>query len=237
MKNEGILVATHYQPLHSSPYVMENQEAGTPFLNCTETNPQLCNRATSWSQCLVRLPLYFGMDSISIQRIVSAVNTFTSANGITIIPAIEPYWECIRQLRNENKESFIHTHEVTKNEHWSFMGKYYTTYRVAIDEKGQFLGFVGHVNHDLRVAVCKEARGSGLAIFMVDVLEEEEGVDCFNYKIKADNKRSMAFAAKHGSFPDNKAIVGNEEAIPLVTIAKKRRCRPALIGETIRAHL
>lgn len=66
MKKQNILVATHYLPLDTSPYIQKVQPPTSE-----------CDQAAAWSKSLVRLPLFLGLTSHELNRIVSAVNGFS----------------------------------------------------------------------------------------------------------------------------------------------------------------
>lgn len=65
MKDNNILTVFHYIPLHTSP-------AGLKFGSFNGVDEW----TTTESQRLVRLPLYFNMDDIEIDRVISVVNDF-----------------------------------------------------------------------------------------------------------------------------------------------------------------
>lgn len=68
LKDDGVSAAFHYQPLHSS-------QAGTRFgRSATEMGNTM--RA---ADCLLRLPLWVGMNEGQIQRVIAAVTRFSPA--------------------------------------------------------------------------------------------------------------------------------------------------------------
>ena len=62
LKDNDILAVFHYLSLHSSPYYQDKHD-GRPL-------PQ-CDR---YADCLVRLPMYYGLTSDEINRICSIIN-------------------------------------------------------------------------------------------------------------------------------------------------------------------
>jgi dTDP-4-amino-4,6-dideoxygalactose transaminase len=64
MKNCGFLVVSHYHALHKSPFYLTNN-----------LNMELPN-AEKYSECLVRLPLYYELREQSVLQIAQAVKTF-----------------------------------------------------------------------------------------------------------------------------------------------------------------
>lgn len=201
MKDQNIFVATHYVPLDTSPYVQKMREK----LLLSPVGE--CKQAALWSKCLVRLPLYFDLTDDDLKRVVSVINGFSPS--VNLVPAEERYWEAIRQLRNNNRECFTHKDEISKDVHKNFMRKHCSTYRVAV-QRGQFVGFIGHVNRDARLAT--NCRGKGIGRFMWETFTEEFGD--LDVKVLADNERSLAFFSKLGYTPQsNKA--GNGDLVVL----------------------
>lgn len=64
LKSKSILSVFHYLPLHKSPYYHDKHD-GRPLLN-----------ADRYSDCLLRLPLYFELTDSEIEEITGAVNDF-----------------------------------------------------------------------------------------------------------------------------------------------------------------
>ncbi len=64
LKEQGITAIFHYQPLHNSPYYAARHDGRQlPW-------------ATHYANCLVRLPLYTGLEASQQQRIIRAVSSF-----------------------------------------------------------------------------------------------------------------------------------------------------------------
>ena len=66
MKTKGILVATHYKPLDQSPFITAMSKQATPS----------CNNSERWSNSLVRLPLFYILSNMNLEKVVAAVNSF-----------------------------------------------------------------------------------------------------------------------------------------------------------------
>ena len=72
MKSLKIEAISHYQPLHNSPIIRKVQ-------NVPE-NIDTCPNSTTYSERLVRLPLYFGLEIRSVEYVIEAVLGFTVEN-------------------------------------------------------------------------------------------------------------------------------------------------------------
>lgn len=200
MKDSGVLVATHYLPLDTSPFVKGQNAIPAPP----------CPKATSWSKTLVRLPLFFDLTEEMQDSVVDAANAFCGSQGLVLIPATEIHWEAIRVMRNNDRDAFWHTDEIDKETHWRFMAIHSKTYRVALD-KGECVGFIGHVGMDARLG-CTQ-KGGGVAEFMWHAFSRE--VPNLDVKVKQGNERSLGFFKKMGYAPVQAAMDAGEDPLPL----------------------
>jgi len=71
MRENQILVATHYMPLDSSPFV-ENMREKQVY-----PRGEKCCLAESWSHRIVRLPLFFNLSDDEVKSVIKAVNHFS----------------------------------------------------------------------------------------------------------------------------------------------------------------
>ena len=205
MKEQNILVATHYVPLDSSPFVVERRSQGL----LPEGEP--CVEAEKWSKGLVRLPLFADLSAQEVKRVLSAINEFAENKAnIRLVAADEEHWESIRVLRNQNSDCFTQTSEVTKEEHWNFMRKHSSTHRVAV-QGDDVIGFIGHVEKDARLATS--AKGKGVAKFMWQSFEKEVGD--LDVKVLLNNQRSLAFFRKLGYVPNEEALKEGQNPVIL----------------------
>jgi dTDP-4-amino-4,6-dideoxygalactose transaminase len=203
MKDSGILVATHYLPLDTSPY-MKAQDA---------VSAAPCTHAALWSKALVRLPVFFTLTEEMQGAVVSVANSFCSSHGLVLVPATEFHWEAIRAMRNKDREAFWHTDEIDKETHWRFMAIHTMTYRVALD-KGECVGFIGHVGMDARLG-CTQ-KGHGVAEFMWRAFSLE--FPNLDVKVKRGNERSLGFFKKMGYAPVPTAMNAGEDPLPLALL-------------------
>lgn len=99
------------------------------------------------------------------------------------------YWDFILEVRNLVSEGFFAQDSIRKPEHFEFMLKHHETYRICINEFGLPLGFVAHVENDIRIATHPECQGEGIATFMLNkfMAEFPEAVA----KVKRDNIASL----------------------------------------------
>ena len=99
------------------------------------------------------------------------------------------YWDFILEVRNLVSEGFFAQDSIRKPEHFEFMLKHHETYRICINEFGLPLGFVAHVENDIRIATHPECQGEGIATFMLNefMAEFPEAVA----EVKRDNIASL----------------------------------------------
>eukprot|EP00121_Abeoforma_whisleri_P001569 Awhi_evm1s1400 len=186
MRSLGLFTATHYVPLDQSPFVRKRDWASY------KANPNPCIEAAKWSTRLVRLPLYYSLSENQICEVVEAINNYAKSNGLVLLHATtDEIWEEIRQLRNFHHMSFGQTGIIDRPTHWRFMKNHYQNYRVAY-QSARFVGFIGHVSNDLRLA-CS-AQGQGIARFMLTEFSKE--YPSLDVKVKKDNAPSRRFFEK-----------------------------------------
>ena len=83
-----------------------------------------------------------------------------------LVKCAKKYWDTILQIRNENREGFGNTHVIDKETHYAFLKKYGKFYYVCV-ESSRVLGFIGHLDEDIRVATNKKFQNKGVGKFMV----------------------------------------------------------------------
>ena len=103
----------------------------------------------------------------------------------------ESYWEIIRQLRNLDgvKQGFINQKHISPKEHELFMQINNDYYYVCVD-KGDFLGYTGVIDRDIRVATHPDHQKKGVATFMINELMKLHPKAFAKVKIK--NKASLS---------------------------------------------
>tara|TARA_Y100000361_G_scaffold117743_1_gene108946 strand:+ start:777 stop:1157 length:381 start_codon:yes stop_codon:yes gene_type:complete len=99
------------------------------------------------------------------------------------------YWGFVLEVRNLTSKAFFVKSHITKAEHFDFMLKNYQTYRICIDDEGTPMGFVAHVDNDIRIATHPKFQKRGVAKFMLTefMAEFPEAVA----KVKHDNIASL----------------------------------------------
>lgn len=109
----------------------------------------------------------------------------------------EPFWESIRQLRNNEKikKGFIKQKTIDEETHFNFMKKYGANYYVCLIDNS-FAGFVGQIDGDIRVATHPDFQGRGIAKFMINELIKKHP-NSFA-KIKINNQASLKLFEKCG---------------------------------------
>jgi GNAT superfamily N-acetyltransferase len=145
-----------------------------------------------------------------------------SNNLYMIIGAERPeHWEFIRKVRNHAlvTPGFIEQGQISKETHEKFMTEHHKNYRICIrlsDRK--FLGFIGCVNNDIRIAVSPEYQGLGIGEYMLEYAKLEwPGAQV---KIKIDNVASINLFRKAGYTVDclllslhNKSVAGEPSPV------------------------
>jgi len=205
MKKSSVLVATHYVPLEISPFISTTD---------TSVHPP-CSHSNDWHQTLVRLPLFFGLTEANQKVVCNCVNEFALQHGFALRTVLHEHYEAIRLIRNENREAFWCTKEVEYETHQIFMNLHSSTYRVALDKSG-VVGFVGHVEGDLRIACTLSHQGSGLACFMFSAFLKD--YPFITVRVRRSNVRSLAFFKKLGYQPEPIAFSNGSDPVPLVLI-------------------
>jgi GNAT superfamily N-acetyltransferase len=112
-------------------------------------------------------------------------------DDLKLINASEVSFEFIRGLRNnpENAHAFVNNEFISPESHTKYMfehlGEYFVCFKRQIP-----VGFIGVVDNDIRLAVCKEYRNQGIAKFMVSeiMLRFPQAIA----KIKVTNEASVA---------------------------------------------
>jgi dTDP-4-amino-4,6-dideoxygalactose transaminase len=69
MARSNISVHSHYTPLHLSPFIKAKTNSG-------EAEFDNCYNASEYSERLVRLPLYYGLEDTQVKRIINRVKEF-----------------------------------------------------------------------------------------------------------------------------------------------------------------
>lgn len=114
--------------------------------------------------------------------------------------ADEGLWGFILDVRNDLREGFVDQDEISWAEHREFMMKHSPTYRVIASCEGPevgLVGFVGHVDGDVRVGVCQRAQGRGIAAEALRLaFDEIPGFAAASAKVKKDNLASQALFSK-----------------------------------------
>ena len=107
------------------------------------------------------------------------------------------YWEDIRNLRNNPnvKKGFINQKHISKEEHTAFMLKHGDDFFVSLWDNS-FVGYVGIIDNDIRIATIPEAQGHGIAAFMLKNVHQRYPESIA--KVKLDNEASIKLFEKCG---------------------------------------
>lgn len=98
------------------------------------------------------------------------------------------YWDFVLSLRNQMKDSFGNRNIIPLNDHLSFMEQNHSNYRIALKD-GKPIGFVGHVEGDIRFAVSIDYQNKGFGKKMVSQFLKEFNIK--DSKVRVWNKPSI----------------------------------------------
>ncbi len=98
------------------------------------------------------------------------------------------HWDAILEIRNENREGFGDSSIILSGAHRKYMFNHFSNYLLCV-ENDEVLGFIGHVENDIRLGTRKEYQRRGVAKLMVESFMEKYP-DAFA-KVKLDNEASL----------------------------------------------
>jgi len=95
-----------------------------------------------------------------------------SKSDIRLIPNNKIWWEQIRQLRNNPKVQggFLCSSYISVDDQWEYMKKYNDCYYVAT-YLGNFCGYIGVVENDIRICTHPDFEGKGVGKFMLSKIK------------------------------------------------------------------
>ena len=101
----------------------------------------------------------------------------------------EPFhWNDVLEIRNENHEGFGDTEIITASVHYLYMTQHSKNYLICTHLK-RAIGFIGHVDNDIRLATRKEYQRRGVAKLMLEEFQKKFP-NCIA-KVKKNNKASL----------------------------------------------
>tara|TARA_R110000824_G_scaffold69827_2_gene179730 strand:+ start:189 stop:572 length:384 start_codon:yes stop_codon:yes gene_type:complete len=98
------------------------------------------------------------------------------------------HWDAILEIRNENREGFGDSSMIHSGAHCKYMFNHFSNYLLSVEDD-EVLGFIGHVDNDIRLATRKEYQRRGVAKFMVEGFMKKYP-QAFA-KMKLDNEASL----------------------------------------------
>lgn len=107
---------------------------------------------------------------------------------LKLVECNEKYWKDIWEIRNFDKQGFVDQKDIPIENHFEFMKKHCSSYRVCL-KNNEFAGFIGLVNNDLRIAVGKNFKRKGIGKFMLN--EFSNSFEINEAKVKIDNEASQ----------------------------------------------
>ena len=97
------------------------------------------------------------------------------------------HWDAVLKIRNDNSEGFGDPSIIPTATHYRYMFENFTNYLICIDND-EIIGFIGHVDNDIRLATKKTHQKKGVGKFMVEGLMKKFP-ESFA-KVKIDNEAS-----------------------------------------------
>lgn len=105
-----------------------------------------------------------------------------------LVKCDKKYWDFVLSLRNQMKDSFGNRCIISLNDHTRFMELNSINYRIAIIENKP-VGFVGHVDGDIRFAISIDYQNKGFGKKMVSQFLKDFKIK--NAKVRIWNKPSI----------------------------------------------
>lgn len=105
------------------------------------------------------------------------------------------HWYSILDIRNDNRESFGDPSIIPTAAHHAYMFENFSNYLLCIDNN-EVVGFIGHVDNDIRLATKISYQKKGIGKFMVEGFMKKFP-DAFA-KVKIDNEASLKLFESSG---------------------------------------
>ena len=105
------------------------------------------------------------------------------------------HWDAILEIRNENREGFGDSSMIRSGAHCKYMFNHFSNYLLCV-ENDEVLGFIGHVNNDIRLATQKTYQKKGIGKFMVEGFMKKYPEALA--KVKLDNEDSLKLFERCG---------------------------------------
>lgn len=110
----------------------------------------------------------------------------------------------ILELRNDSKDNFFNSNLISQEEHFKFMNTYKDMYYIAYDihDNDEIkIGFIGHVNGDIRLVVEPLYRNKGFGSKIIKKFLEIDHKQNLKAQIKIENISSINAFKKAGFKP------------------------------------
>ena len=105
------------------------------------------------------------------------------------------HWDAILEIRNENREGFGDSSMIRSGAHCKYMFNHFSNYLLCVEDD-EVLGFIGHVNNDIRLATQKTYQKKGIGKFMVEGFMKKYPEALA--KVKLDNEASLKLFERCG---------------------------------------
>ena len=105
------------------------------------------------------------------------------------------HWYSILHIRNENRHGFGNDDLIHIAAHYRYMFDNFKNYLLCVED-GNVIGFIGHVNNDIRIATRKSHQNKGVGKFMGEGFMRKFP-DSFA-KVKIDNEASRKLFERCG---------------------------------------
>jgi len=100
------------------------------------------------------------------------------------------HWYGILDIRNDNREGFGDPSIIPTATHHAYMFKNFSNYLVCVDSC-EVIGFIGHVENDIRLATKKTHQNKGVGKFMVEAFMKKFPNSFAKVKINNEASRRL----------------------------------------------
>ena len=104
------------------------------------------------------------------------------------------HWDDVLEIRNENREGFGNSDIIPPEDHFKYMTQHFKNYLICMHLR-KVIGFIGHVENDIRLGTRKEHQRRGVAKLMVESFMKKYPEALA--KVKLDNEASLKLFEKY----------------------------------------
>ena len=104
------------------------------------------------------------------------------------------HWDEVLEIRNENREGFGNSDIISPEDHLEYMTQHHKNYLICTHLR-KAIGFIGHVENDIRLGTKKEYQRRGGAKLMLESFMKKYPEALA--KVKLDNEASLKLFEKY----------------------------------------